>query len=81
VVAVGDAPVTGAPHRVDGIELAHRDAAVGEALEELRRRGDGAHRIVDHGHSHALGGAAQQQVGDLGGHALVLEDVALQKNA
>ena len=63
--------------RVDRIELQRADAAVAQALEELRRRAERADAVVDQVHLHALALLLDQRISEAQADLVVFEDVGL----
>ena len=77
MVALVHLPARFRRRRVDRIELQRADAAVAQALEELLRRAERAHAVVDQVHLHAFALLCDQCVREAPADLVVLEDVRL----
>ena len=77
MVALVQLPFLARRQRVDRVELEHPDAAVGQPLEEGRRRADGAHAVADQIDLHALPLLVDQRLRKALADLVVVQDVGL----
>ena len=77
MVALVQLPTRCRGRRVDRIELQRADATVAQALEELLRRAERTHAVVDQVHLHACALLCDQCVREAPADRVVLKDVRL----
>jgi len=78
VIAVIEQPLFFHRQRVDRVEFEHGNTTSPQAIEEGRRRTEGANAVIDHVYLYAPPLLRQQQIGKLPADFIIFDDVGLQ---